>query len=91
MSTYSHIHVFTFFFQELKLKNYMQQQQGPGGSSPEEMMIATTQASEMQSVTTSGVDPFLGQGGTTDQHTRQNSGDSGLGWYCNMIIFNRKR
>ncbi|XP_064639429.1 transcriptional coactivator YAP1-like isoform X2 [Lineus longissimus] len=38
----------------------------------------STPSSEMQSVT-SGVDPFLGQGGTTDFHTRQESADSGLG------------
>ncbi|XP_074657764.1 transcriptional coactivator YAP1-A-like isoform X2 [Tubulanus polymorphus] len=30
-------------------------------------------------VSTSGVDPFLGQGGTQDFHTRQESADSGLG------------
>ena len=34
----------------------------------------------MQSVSTSGVDPFLGQGGNSlESHARQNSGDSGLG------------
>jgi len=38
----------------------------------------STPSSEMQSVT-SGVDPFLGQGGNTDFHTRQESADSGLG------------
>ena len=42
----------------------------------------TSQAGDMTTVSTSGVDPFLGQAGTTgtgESHARQNSGDSGLG------------
>ena len=32
-----------------------------------------------------GVDPFLGHGGNiTDNHARQNSGDSGLGKFSNI-------
>jgi len=40
----------------------------------------TPPAGDMTAVTTSGVDPFLGQGGSAGEaHARQNSGDSGLG------------
>ncbi len=39
----------------------------------------TSQTGEL-SISPSGVDPFLSQGGTTaDSHARQNSADSGLG------------
>lgn len=41
---------------------------------------AITSQADMTSVTTSGVDPFLGQGGNSmESHARQNSADSGLG------------
>ena len=41
----------------------------------------------VMSVTTSGVDPFLGQATSTgDAHARQNSADSGLGTSLHMIM-----
>ncbi len=52
-------------------------------------MAVTSQAGDMQSaVTTSGVDPFLGQGGNTQEaHARQNSADSGLGAKKSLFWF----
>ena len=51
----------------------------PCTSTPQPDMSTSMQAT-MQAVSTSGVDPFLGQGGNSlESHARQNSGDSGLG------------
>ena len=47
---------------------------------------AAPSSSEMQAVSTSGVDPFLGQGTPSEFHARQNSADSGLGKLGNIAF-----
>ena len=57
----------------------------PNVSTPQPDMVTGMQTA-MQSVSTSGVDPFLGQGGNSlESHARQNSGDSGLGKWTSPI------
>lgn len=76
---------FARVFQENMLKEVMS-----GG-----VATPTSQSGEMMSVTTSGVDPFLGQANNTEpSHPRQNSADSGLGPYptafhSKLVIFKR--
>ncbi|KAI0216820.1 Transcriptional coactivator YAP1 [Lamellibrachia satsuma] len=61
----------------------------PNVSTPQPDMVTGMQTA-MQSVSTSGVDPFLGQGGNSlESHARQNSGDSGLGGMGNSYSLPR--
>ena len=51
--------------------------------------IATSQAGDATSISTT-VDPFLGQAGNgTDSHARQNSADSGLGTSGRVVPINK--